>query len=57
MMLRPGEAGASTAADSITVIRQALAQRHGSREGRRVLVRVDGAGITHHAAADPRGER
>jgi hypothetical protein len=49
--LRAGNAGSNTAADHITVTRQALAQlpshRPGTRPGRRVLVRVDGAGATH----------
>jgi hypothetical protein len=49
--LRPGNAGSTTAADHITVTRRALAQlpghRPGTRPGRRVLVRVDGAGSTH----------
>ena len=51
VLLRPGNAGSNTAADHITVIRQALAQlpghRPGTRPGRRVLVRTDGAGSTH----------
>jgi hypothetical protein len=49
--LRAGNAGSNTAADHIAVTRQALAQlpshRPGTRPGRRVLVRVDGAGSTH----------
>ena len=49
--LRPGNAGSNTAADHITVTRDALRQlpshRPGTRPGRRVLVRVDGAGSTH----------
>jgi hypothetical protein len=49
--LRAGNAGSNTAADHITVTRQALAQlpghRPGTRPGRKVLVRVDGAGCTH----------
>jgi hypothetical protein len=49
--LRPGNAGSNTAADHITVTRQALKQlpgyRSGTRPGRKVLVRVDGAGSTH----------
>jgi hypothetical protein len=55
VMLRPGNAGSNTAADHITVARQALAQlpghrpgqRSGTRPGRRVLIRTDGAGATH----------
>jgi hypothetical protein len=49
--LRPGNAGSNTAADHIEVLRAALAQlpghRAGTRPGRTVLVRVDGAGATH----------
>src|SRR4051794_12301419 len=49
--LRPGNAGSNTATDHISLTRQALAQlpfhRVGTRPGRRVLVRVDGAGSTH----------
>jgi hypothetical protein len=51
LMLRPGNAGSNTAADHITVTRKALAQLPGhipgTRPGRRVLVRTDGAGATH----------
>lgn len=51
MLLRPGNAGSNTATDHIAVIRAALAQlprhRPGTRPGRRVLVRTDGAGCTH----------
>jgi hypothetical protein len=50
ILLRPGNAGSNTAADHITVVRQALAQlpgqRPGHRPGRKVLVRTDGAGGT-----------
>ena len=46
-MLRPGNAGANTAADHIEVISRALDQAGlGSRPGRKVLVRIDGAGGT-----------
>jgi hypothetical protein len=49
--LRPGNAGSNTAADHIALTRQALAQlpsrRPGTRPGRKILVRVDGAGSTH----------
>ena len=48
-LLRPGNAGSSTAADHITVLRDALPapdHKPGSRPGRKVLVRVDGAGVT-----------
>ncbi len=50
-LLRPGNAGSKTAADHITVTREALKQlpghRPGVRPGRRVLVRTDAAGSTH----------
>ena len=46
VLLRPGNAGSNTAADHITVTRQALAQlpghRPGVRPGRKVLIRTDG---------------
>ena len=46
--LRPGNAGSNTAADHITVTKQALAQLpdRNPRPGRRVLIRADGAGGT-----------
>ena len=51
MMLRPGNAGSNTAADHIVVIKGTLAQlpghRSGTRPGRKVLIRIDGAGSTH----------
>jgi len=51
VMLRKGNAGSNTAADHISVLKQAFAQlpghRPGTRPGRRVLVRTDGAGATH----------
>jgi hypothetical protein len=51
VMLRKGNAGSNTAADHVTVIREALTQlpshRPGIRPGRSVLVRIDGAGCTH----------
>jgi hypothetical protein len=50
-LLRPGNAGSNTAADHITVIRAALSQlpghRTGRRAGRKVLIRIDGAGASH----------
>ena len=50
-VLRPGNAGSNTATDHITVVREALKQlpghRAGTRPGRRVLIRTDGAGATH----------
>jgi hypothetical protein len=51
VLLRPGDAGSTTAADHITVVRAALRQlpghRPGARPGRTVLVRADAAGATH----------
>jgi hypothetical protein len=51
VMLRPGNAGSNTAADHIVVIKGAIAQlpghRSGTRPGRKVLIRIDGAGSTH----------
>jgi hypothetical protein len=51
LLLRPGNAGSNTAADHITVIKNALKQlpghRPGRRPGRKVLIRTDGAGCTH----------
>ena len=51
ILLRPGTAGSNTAADHITVLTDAFAQlpghMTGRRPGKRVLVRVDGAGGTH----------
>lgn len=50
-LLRPGNAGSNTAADHIAVTREALKQlpthRSGTRPGRRVLIRADGAGCSH----------
>lgn len=50
-LLRKGNAGSNTAEDHITVVRGALKQlpgyRPGRRAGRKVLVRIDGAGSTH----------
>ncbi|MBA3279539.1 MAG: IS1380 family transposase [Geodermatophilaceae bacterium] len=50
-LLRKGNAGSNTAADHITVVRAGLAQlpghRPGTRPGRKVLIRTDGAGSTH----------
>ena len=46
ILLRPGNAGSNTATDHIAVIRQALAQLPGHCRGRKVLVRIDGAGGT-----------
>jgi hypothetical protein len=51
MLLRPGNAGSNTASDHITVLRNALRQLPGhrvaGRPGRKVLIRIDGAGCTH----------
>jgi hypothetical protein len=51
VLLRPGNAGSNTAADHVTVLRNALAQlpgyRAGTRPGQKVLIRIDGAGATH----------
>ena len=51
VLLRPGNAGSNTAADHIAVLREALHQipghQTGRRPGRKVLVRIDGAGATH----------
>ena len=51
VLLRPGNAGSNTAADHISVVRDALKQlpghRPGTRPGRRVLIRADAAGCTH----------
>ena len=47
IMLRPGNAGSNTASDHIEIIRRVLDQAGlGSRPGRKVLVRADGAGGT-----------
>ena len=51
-LLRRGNAGSTTVADHITVLRQALTQLPGGRRpGKNVLVRVDGAGGTHELIA------
>jgi hypothetical protein len=53
VMLRAGNAGSNTAADHVSVIREALRQLpfHDAgmsrRIGRKVLIRIDGAGPTH----------
>lgn len=51
VLLRPGNAGSNTAADHVSVVKDALRQlrghRPGVRPGRRVLIRTDGAGATH----------
>jgi hypothetical protein len=51
-LLRPGNAGANTAADHITAARLALDQLPKKyRRGRRTLIRTDSAGGTHDFAA------
>ncbi|WP_067905229.1 IS1380 family transposase [Nocardia vaccinii] len=53
-LLRPGNAGANTAADHKTVLASAIAQlpwHPGYRVGRKVLVRTDSGGGTHDFAA------
>lgn len=51
MLLRPGNAGSNTASDNVSVLRNVLRQlpshRAGTRPGRKVLIRIDGAGATH----------
>jgi hypothetical protein len=54
VMLRAGNAGSNTAVDHIVVIREALRQLPfhsggpvGGKVGRKVLIRIDGAGATH----------
>ncbi|WP_404316256.1 IS1380 family transposase [Prescottella equi] len=50
MLLRPGNAGSNTASDHVTVIADALAQLPfdpSYRVGKKVLVRIDGAGGSH----------
>ena len=52
VLLRRGNAGSNTAADHVTVLRQALRQLPGVNAsarsvGRKVLVRIDGAGCSH----------
>ncbi|MBY3554074.1 IS1380 family transposase [Modestobacter lapidis] len=50
--LRPGNAGSNTVVDHIAVLRAALAQLPGGHaRGKKVLVRVDGAGGTHELLA------
>ncbi|MFZ1283131.1 MAG: IS1380 family transposase [Propionicimonas sp.] len=60
ILLRPGNAGSNKATDHITVLRQALAQLPGlphRRPGKRVLVRVDGAGYSHKLVEWLTGQR
>ncbi|WP_276568873.1 transposase [Streptomyces sp. ISID311] len=46
MLLRPGNSGATTVADHVQVLTEALAQIPGSSAAK-ILMRVDGAGATH----------
>ncbi|MCW2666863.1 MAG: transposase [Frankiales bacterium] len=61
VVLRPGNAGSNTAADHVTVVRDALRQlpdhKSRTRPGRRVLVRIDGAGATHKLLEWMSGQR
>src|SRR4051812_12112190 len=51
-LLRAGNAGSNTVVDHKTVIRAALAQLPGERvPGKKVLIRIDGAGGTHELLA------
>ena len=56
-ILRPGNAGANTAADHVAVLERALAQLPEGAAGRGTLVRCDSAGATHDflAAVAARG--
>jgi hypothetical protein len=57
-MLRPGNAGANTAADHVTVLDRALAQIPAEFiESLEILVRADRAGPTHELAGHCRGGR
>ncbi|MCA4133048.1 IS1380 family transposase [Arthrobacter sp. M4] len=48
IVLRPGNAGANTAADHIQVVKDALRQLpSGHRSGRKIMIRTDSAGGTH----------
>lgn len=52
-MLRPRNAGSNTAAHHQSVIRAPLDQAGiGTRPSREILVRIDGAGSTHHTLAE-----
>jgi hypothetical protein len=60
-LLRKGNAGSNTATDHITIVRDALRQlpshQSGTRPGRRVLIRTDGAGGTHEFLSWLTGQR
>ncbi|MGO1201446.1 MAG: IS1380 family transposase [Dermabacteraceae bacterium] len=52
-LLRPGNAGSNTATDHAIVIGDALAQAGaGARPGKKVLIRIDGAGSTKKTMAE-----
>ncbi len=53
-LLRPGNAGANTAADHFKVLELALEQIPEAELDREILVRTDGAGATHAFTADCR---
>lgn len=56
-VLRPGNAGANSAKDHITVLHDALAQiPENVRKNRRILARADSAGATHAFLNDLRAE-
>ena len=61
ILLRAGNAGSNTAADHLTVIKQALAQlpghQPGTRPGRKILIRTDAAGCTHQVVQWLTGQR
>ena len=61
VLLRPGNAGSNTAADHITVLRDALRQlpghRVGTRPGRKILMRADSAGATYDLLSWITGQR
>ena len=60
ILLRPGNAGSNTAADHISVLKEAFRQVPGladHRPGKRVLVRVDGAGHSHRLLEWLTGQR
>ncbi len=53
-LLRPGNAGANTAADHFTVLEEALEQLPPADLGREITARADAGGATHAFAADCR---
>jgi hypothetical protein len=59
VLLRAGNAGSNTAADHLVVIQEALRQLPfptSGRIGRKVLVRIDGAGLQPPGAQLPPGQ-